>query len=311
MTEPGTVLVHLEVSEPVPVEAAAGGEIVVRLRASCPVGRDRRGLPVHVIAPDEAQANYAFVTHDGAISETGDIVLNVPPRLGEHVWRFVLPAHEIAGGRCEEASLALAVQARPQTSSLAVWSVPSPVVAGDRFAVKIGAKSSAACELKGRAVEIRRDGKTVARGALGDTPWPGTAALYWTELELAAPAAEGLCTWTADFSADGLDLPHEGATSAFSVAIVRPSEHRLAVKVIEKDSGNPLEEALVRLGAYRAETGRTGCVELGMPKGRYELQIWKAGYDIKPVMLDLDRDVSVEVEALAVPEEDPDAIWKM
>ena len=33
--------------------------------------------------------------HDGAISETGDIVLKVPPRIGEHVWRFVLPAHEI------------------------------------------------------------------------------------------------------------------------------------------------------------------------------------------------------------------------
>ncbi len=39
--------------------------------------------------------SHAFASHDGAVSETGDIVLKVPPRVGEHVWHFVLPAHEI------------------------------------------------------------------------------------------------------------------------------------------------------------------------------------------------------------------------
>ena len=61
----------------------------------------------------------------------------------------------------------------------------------------------------------------------------------------------------------------------------------------------PIEEALVRLGAYRAETGRAGFAEIRLPKGRYELNVWKAGYEIKPTTLDLDRDASVEIEALA------------
>jgi hypothetical protein len=71
----------------------------------------------------------------------------------------------------------------------------------------------------------------------------------------------------------------------------------------------PVEVALVRLGAYRAETGRAGLAEIRLPKGRYEVNVWKAGYEIPPTTLDLDRDASVELEALVVPEDDPDAYW--
>ena len=311
MTATGTALVHLEMSEPVPIEAAAGGSIVVRLRASCPAGRNRCGMPVRVTAPDGAEATHGLAAHAGGVSETEDIILRVPPRVGEHVWRFVLPAHEIAGTRYEEATLAVPAQAGPQTTSLAVWDIPSPVVIGERFTVKVGAKSSAGCDLKRRSVEIRCGGNVVARGALGDTPWPGTAALYWTELGLAAPPQEGACSWSAQFEASSLELPHDGTSSTFSVVVVRPPEHKLTIKVIEKDTANPIDEAVVRLGAYRAETGRAGLAEIRMPKGRYELHVWKAGYDIKPTTLDLQDDASIEVEALIVPEEDPDAIWKM
>jgi uncharacterized membrane protein len=86
---------------------------------------------------------------------------------------------------------------------------------------------------------------------------------------------------------------------------------KLTVKVVEKDTANAIDEAVVRLGAFRAETGRSGYAEISVPKGRYELQVWKAGYDIKPATLELDSDVSIEVEALALPEEDPDARWTM
>ena len=308
----GTALVHLEVSEPVPIEAGAGSEIVVRLRASCPAGCDRRGMTIRAIAPDGSDAAHALASHDGAVSESGDIVLRAPPRVGEHVWRFVLAAHEIAGVRYGEAAVSVPVRCGPQSTSLAVWAVPSPVVAGERFAVNVGAKSSAGCELKGRGVEIRNAAdEVVARGRLGDTPWPGTAALYWTALELPAPPQQGLCSWLVAFDAAGLDLPHDGASSTFSVAIVPPPQHKLTVTVIEKHTAAPIEDALVRLGAYRATTGRSGLAEIRMPKGRYELQVWKPGYQAPATTLQLDDDVSVQVEALIVPEEDPDAIWKM
>ena len=122
----------------------------------------------------------------------------------------------------------------------------------------------------------------VARGALGDAPLPGTAALYWTELELAAPREAGHGVMVGAVRGGGLELPHDGASATFSAAIVPPPEHTLTVKVIEKDTATPVEEALVRLGAYRAETGRAGFAEIRLPKGRYELNVWKAGYEIQP-----------------------------
>lgn len=306
----GAALVHLEVSEPVPIEAPAGGALVIRLRVSCTAGRNRCGMLAHAIGPDGSETSHALTAHDGTVSETGDILLRAPLLLGEHVWRFSLPAHEMAGVCYPEVTLAVPVRVRPQTTSLAVWAVPSPVVTGEQFKVRVGAKSSADCELKGRSVEIRHNGATVARGVLGDTPWPGTA-LSWTELTLIAPAEPGLCSWSVQFEATELEVPHVGTSSVFSVAVVRSPDHTLIIKVVEQGSAAPIEDATVRLGAYRAETGRSGLAEIRMPKGRYELQVWKAGYDIKPATLDLDDDLSIEVEALAVLEEDPDARWKM
>ena len=307
MAQPTAVLVRLEMSEPTPAEAAAGSDIVVCLRASCRAGPER----IRMIAPDGSEVTHALGDSGGISSETGDIVLAVPPRVGTHVWRFVLPAQEIGGVRYAEAALEASVTAKPQTTSLAVWDIPSPVVTGAAFKIKVGAKSSADCELKGRGVEILRNGEVAARGALGDTPWPGTAALYWADLVLTAPPEAGMASWTARFEAGGLELPHDDASSSFSAAIVPPPDHTLTVKVVEKDSATPVEEALVRLGAYRAETGRSGLAEVRLPKGRYELSVWKAGYDIAPTTLDLDRDASIEVVALLLPEEDPDARWKM
>jgi hypothetical protein len=309
MSVTGARPVHLEVTAPAPLEAAVGSAIVIRLRASCSAGHERCGMDATLVAPDGAESSHAFVTHRDGVSETGDIALTLPPSVGEHAWRFVLPAHEIAGVRYAEAEYVVPVRAVPQAASLAVWDIPSPVVVASLFTVKAGAKSSADCELKGRGVEILSGAEVVARGALGDVPWQGTAALYWTELPLVAPAEPGMASWTVRFEADGLELPHGSASSTFGIAIVPPPDHKLTVKVIEKDTAAPIEQALVRLGAYRAETGRAGLAEIRLPKGRYELNVWKAGYEIQPTTLDLDKDASVELEALVVPEEDPDAFW--
>ena len=311
-TAVGTMLVHLEVSEPVPIAAAAGSDIVLKLRASCPAGRDRTGMALTVIAPGGSAAVHALTRHDGTVSETGDVVLKAPPRVGKHVFRFVLPPHEIAGTRYQETALDVPVSVMPQATSLAVWAVPSPVVVGQRFAVKAGAKSTADCALAGLCIEVcDHSGAVAARGRLSDMPWPGTAALHWTELDLAAPPAEGIATWSVRFEAAGLDLPHDGAATAFSVAVVRPPEHTLTVKVIEKETAAPVADVELRLGAFRGTTGASGVAEIRMPKGNYQLQLWKVGYAAPPRPVEIGADAFVQIEALAIPEEDPDARWKM
>lgn len=294
-----------------PSEIPVGSDLVVRLRVSCPGGHDRCGLLVHVVSPDGSQTTHLLGKRDGAVNETGDVVLSVPRSVGQHVWRFALPEHEIDGAVCAAAELALSIRATQQTTSLAVWDIPSPVVGGAPFGVRIGAKSATASDLKGCSVEVLRDGAVVARTKLGEEPWPGTAALYWADATVTAPAEAGVASWAVQFDAATLELPHEGASSNFSVVIVPPPQHKLTVRVTDKQTARPIDEALVRLGAYRAETSRSGLAEIDLPKGRYELAVWKVGYDIAPATVDFDRDTSIEIEALPVPEEDPDAYWTM
>jgi hypothetical protein len=305
-------LVQLELTEPAPAEVPVGRDVAVRIRASCPAQVDRSGLSVHVIAPDGARSTHALATFDGTSNETGDIALKAPFRIGAFTWRMVLPAHEAGGAAHAECELAVPIRTVPHATSLAVWAVPSPVVAGERFSVKAGAKSSGGCDLSGQRIEVRNaDGLVVASGALADAPWPGTSALYWGELDIQAPAEPGLARFSVRFEPGEIEWPHDGASTEFSVAVVAPPEHRLTVNVIAKDTAAPVEDAHIRLGAYQAVTGQSGLAELKMPKGSYELQVWKVGYEAPASQVEIRDDVSVQVELLAVPEEDPDARWKM
>jgi hypothetical protein len=193
-------------------------------------------------------------------------------------------------------------------TSLAAWDVPSAVTAGARFAVKVGAKSSAGCALSCCPVMVvDRAGAVVASGRLGEVPWPGSAALFWTELELLAPLALGLAAFTVRFDGPQVEQPHAGTWSEFSVSVVARPEHTLTVTVAA--NGAPIDEAYVRLGPLRAMTDAAGRAEIRLAKGRYELSVYKAGYDTAPVPLVIDADTAIAVEARAEPADDPDAFW--
>jgi hypothetical protein len=201
-----------------------------------------------------------------------------------------------------------AEETTPHAMSLAVWAVPETVVAGERFGIKIGAKSSADCALAGCRIDVLDGaGAVLASGCLGETPWPGTGALFWTDVTLDAPAAPGLLALQARFDPAALDQPHGGAAAPFSVAVVARPEHVLTVKV--SATGIPVEEAYVRLGPHRAVTDAAGMAQLKLPPGAYALTVWKAGYVAPVTPVEIGADAFVAVEARAQPEEDPDARW--
>ena len=91
------------------------------------------------------------------------------------------------------------------------------------------------------------------------------------------------------------------------MSVVARPDHTLAVTVAS--GGMPIEAAYLRLGPYRATTDASGRASIKLAKGRYELVVWKAGYDTDPVPLAIDADASVHVEARALPQHDPDAVW--
>lgn len=305
---------NVDLSEPVPPELAVGSDLVLRVKVSCPAGCDLSAMPVTVTGPD----GQVVTLEPGAGRElapeevTRDITLKAPRQVGDHVYCVRFPAHEGEAVLHEECTLPVCVRTKPHGTSLAAWAVPSPVVMGERFSIKVGAKSSAGYQLSGEKILISdQSGAVIAQGSLREAPWPGTSALYWTEVEVPAPAQEGMFWCSVDFAAAELETPHEGSSSKFSVAIVRPPEHRLTVEVLEEDTKAPIEDAQVRLGAYRAATDPFGRAEVAMPKGIYELTVWKVGYEAPGRTVDIRADVSVQVEVAVVPPENPDAAWLM
>jgi hypothetical protein len=305
---------RLELSEPAPPELQIGGDLAVRVKVSCVSGCDLRTLPLAVTAPDgQATMIPASPDHDAASEEDArDITLKAPLAVGTHTWTIRFPSHESDGIRHEECTLPVCVTTKPHATSLAVWAVPSPVVMREHFRIKVGAKSAAGCGLGGTKILIsNQNGSLIAQGSLQDTPWPGTSALYWTEVEVPAPNREGMFWCTVNFAATEVATPHERSSSKFSVAVVRPPEHRLTIEVFERDSKAPIEDAQVRLGAYRAATDPSGRAEVAMPKGTYDLTVWKVGYEAPVHTVDVREDASVQVEAVIVPPENPDAAWLM
>jgi hypothetical protein len=313
MTAPETraIVAHaIAIEVDAPADVAVAADFVLRVNLSCPAGCELSRVPIDVTTPDGAAAPEA--AGDDGIGTPRDIALKAPPRPGDHVWRIACGPHESGGAHHDAAARPVSVRIRPHETSLAVWAIPSPVVTGQAFAIKVGAKSTTGCDLKGQLIAVCDErGTVLAQGALGDTPWPGTSALYWTELALVAPAAAGMFAWSVRFDATALALPHHGASSSFSIAIVSPPEHRLTVKVVERETATPIENAQVRLGAYRAATGEAGVAELMMPKGSFDLDVWKSGYEAPTTTVAIDADVTVEVAVAALPEENPDAAWQM
>jgi hypothetical protein len=295
----------LELREALPLELDAGAVINLKFKASCSEGCDVSRTPVQVCAGDGAVI---------AMSETGDLALNAPAQAGEHTWTILFRRQQTEGLIHEESSLVVSFTTIPHTTSVAVWDIPSPVVVNRSFNLKAGVKCSAACALAGQSIEVcDQAGDHVGEGRLGETTWPGTTALYVAEVELAAPGAEGMHSWSARFAATDSDsgLPHAETTATFSFRTARQPEYTVTVRVTARETQTPLENADVRLGVYRASTDSQGLARMELPSGVYELDVWKIGYETVPTIIDVTRDQSIQVEAASSPEKDPDdsRIW--
>ena len=184
-------------------------------------------------------------------------------------------------------------------TSAAVWDVPSPVAIRSRFRVKVGISCSASCRLTGRLVDVRDEtGTTIGEGRLGEQPWPGTRALYWAELELTAPATDGLTVWVLTFPAAGMAAAHADASMPFSFKTDRPPAHRVTITVTAAETGAPIAGADVGVGVYRTATDADGLTRCEVPAGAYPLTVWSDGYGAPPTTVDVTRDVTVAVTAV-------------
>lgn len=188
--------------------------------------------------------------------------------------------------------------------TIVVWDQPSTIVCGRPFVVKVGIKCSGACAPDDWAIEVLdHEQLCLAQAVVGAQPWPETTGLYYTDVELLAPASPGLFRFTAIAPAQppmqaGAPRPeaaaapgeserdapppaaHSAARADFNVRSVAEPEHRLTVLAIDRDSQSPVAGLRVVAHPYRTTTDRAGQAELHLPRGKY--RVFVSGRDYIP-----------------------------
>ncbi len=286
-------------------EVEAGADMVLKVKVLCPSACDLRGKMLKILAQNGVVVakEIELATFDGTANETDELVVKAPIKPREYAWTVLFPAQEVGGIPHQESSTPFAFIVKPHATSIAVWDVPSPITFKAKFKIKVGVKCSAGCQLAGKPIEVYDEKEAkVAPGRLGETPWQQTSGLYWTEVELAAPAAEGMYSWTARFPASELELPHEGISSSFNFKTGRPPEHTVTIEVIDKDTNTPIKGAYVLLNPRRAYSDESGVAKIEVSKGEYELYVSKDDYATFQTTVKVSDDVTIKVELLFVPE---------
>jgi hypothetical protein len=290
---------------PAAFDVDAGIEITLAVKASCSSDCNLEGRTIKLVSEAGTAEEAHPLKFDGKTNETPEFRIKTPTSVGTFNWRVVfLPDEQNSLGH-GETSASFVLKTKAHTTSLAVWDVSSPVIVNHSVTMKIGARCSAGCELSGCEIGVHDEtGTRVAGKKLGDTPWEGTAALYWAEASAAAPAGDGSFLWTVRLTQTTLAIPHEEASFRFSFISVRPPEHRVIVSIVEKDTGNPISDVQVRLGPHKAVTDTAGLAQLEVATGVYELNLWNAGFEVHSRSLDVTADTRIQVEMVPAPEPD-------
>ena len=169
---------------------------------------------------------------------------------------------------------------KPHDTHIVVWDAPSTIECGEKFSIKLGVKCSSECRPDGWTLEVYdHDRKKLAKAALSDDAcWPGTAALYYTEVDLTAPDTEGHYAWEAKAQVDGLDISHSECVVSFGVRVVATPECLLKVVAIDMQSQTPVQGAKVVVHPYKAFTDERGVAEVRVPEGEYRLFVSGKNY---------------------------------
>jgi hypothetical protein len=225
-------------------------------------------------------------------------------------------------------------EASPHHISLAIWDLASPVVAGRRTVLKVGVSCSCGCDVSATCIELRDVTQTkIGSGVLGPEPWPGTRALYWTEVNVPAPDTAGEHAWsvhatppnvappnaslpnttqsylntTQSYVVSGFsrtlsgrtNITHDPATSTIRIVVVAAPQHRVTLAVTEKKSGAPAAGVELRLGPFRGTTDERGIAYIDVPSGSYETVAWKVGFDLLTCTAHVSADTRLSLELVA------------
>ena len=200
--------------------------------------------------------------------------------------------------------------AASHATNVAAWDIPSAITAGDRFRMKVGIKCEQGCDRANGAFEIHdHEGALAATGTLPGEIWPGTTGLYVSEVELAAPAAEGLYTWTVTVPSTALgagpaseaEVPHAAGSASFGIRVVGQPDYLVTIEAVDQADQAPLGGARIVMHPYRAVTDERGVARVRVAKGAYQLFVSQTRYVTLGLPIDVTADVTARAELAVEP----------
>lgn len=297
----GQTALAIEVS---PETIDAGAEMTHGGTLSCTPPCDLSGQSIAI--KDEGGAELGvldILDFEDDANVTGELVVTAPLQPGEYSWLAVCPAHTSDGASYEESTASLSFTVKAHTTRIVAWEIPTTIVAGEKFKMKVGIKCSAECVFANRNFAIHdHEGNACANGTLVDQIWPGTSALYFAEIECDAPADQGLYHWKV--TSLGSDEPpaHEEGSTEFSLRVVPQPECSVTIEAVDKSSGEPLKSALVALHPYKTVADESGVANIQVAKGAYKLFVSHPGYLVLALPIELTADITKRAELELEPE---------
>jgi hypothetical protein len=200
-------------------------------------------------------------------------------------------------GHTTAADVSPGADAAPHTTYVVAWDIPTDVVVGENFRIKVGVKCSLECDLANSGFGIYyHEGTQVAAGTVPGERWPGTAGLHVVEVELEAPAAEGLYTWSVKHLGAGPGIPHAENSTDFGVRVVAHPEYLVTIETLDKVTRAPLSGARVVMHPYRVVADESGVARVRVAKGEYRLFVSQTNYLTVGLPVEVAADMTARVE---------------
>jgi len=186
---------------------------------------------------------------------------------------------------------------KPHSTQLTVWDVPPTAVAGERFAVSVGARCSDGCDLRGRELSIYdQQGALVGTVKLGHDVWPGTEALYFAKVETRAPLEAGNHQWEAKIAGWDAGLPHAAGSFPVVVRVVSAPDCEVTVRALDREKRTPIKGARVVMHPYRAVTDENGVAKVRVARGQYDILVAGSRYMPASTSVEVTADIITSAE---------------
>lgn len=253
-----------------------------------------------LLVKDQTGASVARIelsNFDGETNETDALIVNAPIVPGEYTWLVVSAAVVKDGVAYAEAASPISFTVKPHRTYVVAWDIPAAVLAGDRFRIKVGMKCAHECRMTHQDFGIYdHEGTLVSTTTLPDEQHPGTSGLCVAEVELEAPAVEGLYTWSIKIPKSDDGVPHAEGSTSLGIRVVGHPECVVTIETVDRLSQMPLTGARVVMHPYRAVANERGVAEVKVPKGAYRLFVSQTSYLTISQPVEVTADMTARVE---------------